>query len=136
MNKDEGKKILLCDNLSAYISPKALRLCDAHNVSFICLIPNSTHLLQPLDVGYFSSLKTAWRKVLDNYRNTSRGKKILALPKSLFAQLIRTTLENGETTVADNMKAGFRSCGIYPFSPQTVLNKLPTLLVQWKYKSR
>lgn len=50
------------------------------------------------------------------YRNTSKGKK---------AQLI-TTLRNGETTSADNDRAGFISCGLYPFPPQTVLNKLPT----------
>ncbi|CAB3250496.1 unnamed protein product [Arctia plantaginis] len=130
VDKDDGKKILLCDNLSAHISPKALRLCEAHNVAFICLIPNSTHLLQPLDVGYFSPLKTAWRKVLDSYRNTSRGKKVLALPKSLFAQLIKITLENIKVTSAENMKAGFRSCGLYPFSPQTVLSKLPTYTSQ------
>lgn len=54
--------------------------------------------------------------MLDAYRNTSKGKK---------AQLI-TTLRNGETTSADNDRAGFRSCGLYPFPPQTVLNKLPT----------
>ncbi|CAK1585151.1 unnamed protein product [Parnassius mnemosyne] len=125
VKKDEGKKILMCDNLSAHISPKALRLCAENNIAFICLIPNSTHLLQPLDVGYFSAVKSAWRKVLNDYRQTCRGKKVLALPKSLFAQLIKRTLQNGNANSSENLRAGFKSCGLYPLSPATVLNKLP-----------
>ncbi|CAK1598554.1 unnamed protein product [Parnassius mnemosyne] len=125
VDKQNGKKVLLCDNLSAHISPKALRLCSEHNITFICLLPNSTHLLQPLDVGYFSGLKTSWRKVLNDYRQTNKGKKVQALPKSLFAQLLKKSLNNIEGTSSDNVKAGFQSCGLQPFSPSTVLNKLP-----------
>lgn len=83
----DGKKILLCDNLSAHISPKALRLRNEHNITFNCLIPNSSHLLQPLYVGYFCSLKTAWRKVLNDYRQT-KGKMVQALPNSLFGRKV------------------------------------------------
>lgn len=130
VDKEDGKKVLLCDNLSAHISPKALRLCSEHNITFICLIPNSTHLLQPLDVGYFSGLKTAWRKVLNGYRQTSKGKKVQALPKPLFAQLLKKSLDSIEGTSSDNVKAGFRSCGLHPISASTVLSKLPTYTSQ------
>ncbi|XP_065684096.1 uncharacterized protein LOC136096591 [Hydra vulgaris] len=71
----EGKKVLICDNISGHISLKALNICEKHNITFICLVPNSTHLLQPLDVGYFSSLKADCRSVFNQWRKTSRGKK-------------------------------------------------------------
>nr|XP_047144582.1 uncharacterized protein LOC124818106 [Hydra vulgaris] len=89
----EGKKILICDNLSANISLKALNTCEKHNITFLCLVPNSTHLLQPLDVGYFSSLKADWRSVLNQWRKTSRGKKVNNLPKNLFTQLINVDIQ-------------------------------------------
>ncbi|CAH2109325.1 unnamed protein product [Euphydryas editha] len=70
LQQKEGKKVLLGDNLSSHITLKTLRLCHENNIAFVCLIPNSTHLLQPLDVSYFSSLKSNWRKVLVNWRKT------------------------------------------------------------------
>lgn len=124
-NKNEGKKILLCDNLSAHISLETLKLCQQHNIAFICLIPNSTHLLQPLDVSYFASLKSTWRKVLLEWRQTKDGKRCVALPKAVFSQLLKKTILQGESTASQNLSKGFSSTGIYPFNPQHVLNKLP-----------
>ncbi|XP_065684055.1 uncharacterized protein LOC136096567 [Hydra vulgaris] len=120
----EGKKVLICDNISAHISLKALNICEKHNVTLICLVPNSTHLLQPLDVGYFSSLKADWRSVLNHWRKTSRGKKVNNLPKNLFTQLIKSTLNVGKENLEHNLQAGFKATGIYPFVPEHVLSKL------------
>jgi len=41
---------LIGDNLSSHINVAVLELCQQHNVSFVALPPNSTHLTQPLDV--------------------------------------------------------------------------------------
>jgi hypothetical protein len=123
------KKVLLCDNLSAHISLKTLEICRENNISLICLVPNSTHLLQPLDVGYFSSLKANWRTVLNKWRQTARGKKMVNLPKNLFSQFVKATLQLGKDNDVQNMKAGFRATGIYPFNPEHVLDKLPKFTV-------
>ncbi|CAG9572954.1 unnamed protein product [Danaus chrysippus] len=109
----------------AHITVKALKLCEEHNIKFICLIPNSTHLLQPLDVGFFSSLKTAWRTVLRTWRLTQRGRKAISLPKNVFAQLLKLTLDQCESTAGLNLIAGFRKCGIHPVSRREVLQILP-----------
>lgn len=123
VNKRDGKKILFCDNLSAHISPRCMHLCVDNNIKFICLIPNSTYLLQPLDGVFFKTLKSTWKKVLGQYRKTSKM-QMVPLSKILFIRLIKITLRN-EEILSDHLKAGFRSCGLYPFSPRTVLNKLP-----------
>jgi hypothetical protein len=55
----EEVKVLVGDNLAAHLSPVVTNLCEEHNIRFIFLPENSTHLLQPLDVGVFGPLKRA-----------------------------------------------------------------------------
>ncbi|XP_065654821.1 uncharacterized protein LOC136081436 [Hydra vulgaris] len=63
IKKQTGKKALIGDNLSSHLSHKVIHSCEKHNIRFICLLPNSTHLLQPLDVAFFAPLKKAWRSI-------------------------------------------------------------------------
>jgi hypothetical protein len=49
----EGKKLLLVDNLSSHISMEVIDLCKECNIELVCLPPNSTDKMQPLDVGIF-----------------------------------------------------------------------------------
>jgi hypothetical protein len=48
--KRTGNKLLLGDNLASHISPTAIQACKANNISFLCLPPNSTDKLQPLEL--------------------------------------------------------------------------------------
>ena len=52
-----GKKMLIGDNLSSHFHPRVLTLAQEHDIEFVCLPPNSTHFLQPLDVAFFGTLK-------------------------------------------------------------------------------
>ncbi|KAJ4442019.1 hypothetical protein ANN_11883 [Periplaneta americana] len=92
--KQEGKKVLIGDNLSSHLNSRVLRLCGEHNIAFIALPPNSTHLLQPLDVAYFGPMKREWRKILDNWRNSSRGSRCITIPKEQFPSLLRKLLDS------------------------------------------
>lgn len=121
---NEEKKVLICDNLSSHISLSTLRLCEENKIS-ICLVPNSTHLLQPLDVAYFASLKTFWRQTLFDWRQTKDGKRCVALPKAVFSQLLKKTLALCENTSRQNLQKGFESTGMFPICRETVLKKLP-----------
>ncbi|CAG4941286.1 unnamed protein product [Parnassius apollo] len=112
---EPGNKAIIGDNLSSDISIKTLAQCEENDIKFICLIPNSTHLLQPLDVAYFSSLKTNWRSVLNNWRNTRRGKIATALPKNVFASLL----------AGKNIIAGSKETGLFPCDVNVPLEKLP-----------
>lgn len=55
---EEGKVVLLGDNLSSHFSSEVLQLCRDNNIAFVCLPKNSTHLTQPLDVAFYRPLKT------------------------------------------------------------------------------
>jgi len=58
-----GKKVLIGDNLSSHFTPTVLQLAAEYDILFVCLPPNATHLLQPLDVAFYRALKGYWRKV-------------------------------------------------------------------------
>jgi hypothetical protein len=58
------KYVLIGDNLSSHISVDVINTCKEKNFAFICLPPNSTDKLQPLDIGYFGPLKSHWRSML------------------------------------------------------------------------
>jgi len=66
--KLDGRKVIIGDNLSSHFSATVLKLASENDIQFVCLPPNSTHLLQPLDVAFYGPLKRMWRKVLDEWK--------------------------------------------------------------------
>ena len=44
LKRQEGKKVMIGDNLSSHISQQVLQKCEENNISFVALPPNSTHL--------------------------------------------------------------------------------------------
>ena len=62
-----GKKVIIGDNLNSHFCGTVLKMAQDNNVTFTCLPPNSTHLLQPLDVAFYGPLKRLWRQVLDEF---------------------------------------------------------------------
>lgn len=117
----EGPKAIIGDNLASHVSVQVLELCIKHNIKFLLLPPNSTHLCQPLDLAYFSPLKQAWRKLLQDYKSKCRG----AITKDVFPRKLKEVLAKIEKNSEANLKAGFAASGIYPLDPQRVLNRLP-----------
>ena len=59
--KQERKKVLIGENLSSHLTATVIKACKLHNIAFICLSPNATYHLQPLDVAYYGPLKKAWQ---------------------------------------------------------------------------
>ena len=62
-------------------------MCRENNIAFIPLVPNSTHLTQPLDVAVFRPMKDIWFSVLRKWRIESRSKG--SIPKQYFPALIK-----------------------------------------------
>lgn len=54
-------------------------------------MPNSTHLCQPLDVGFFHAMKQSWRSVLTEWK--SQNPRFGTVPKSRFPALLKKCLE-------------------------------------------
>lgn len=126
-HKQEGKKVLIGDNLSSHLSEKVIAACKEHNISFVCLVANATHLLQPLDVAFFAPLKKTWRMILTAWKKTPRGRRNNVLPKEDFSRLLAELMAKVlNETACQNLISGFGKCGISPFDPSVVYTKLPS----------
>ncbi|KAJ8933679.1 hypothetical protein NQ314_013867 [Rhamnusium bicolor] len=123
LNRQEGCKMLNGDNLTSHLNVEMIRQCELNNVRFIALPPNTTHLLQPLDVTYFRPMKGNWRQILNDWKNTAKGSRFSGVPKDIFPRLLKTLLTTGRRG-AENLKSGFRKCGICPLNRKVVLNRL------------
>ena len=121
-----GRKVMIGDNLSSHFSIRLLELSEQSNIAFVCLTPNSTHVLQPSDVAFFALLKRKWRIILDTWKSNQR-KRFQLLSKDAFPQLLKQLF----TDVCpfhepnENLKAGSKKCGLYPLNVQPVLQRPP-----------
>ena len=115
-----GKKAIIGDNLSSHFTEDVLNACRAHDIKFICLPPNSTHLTQPLDVAYYGPLKRQWREILTAYKRAHP--KNQTVTKNYFPALLKQLCDQIDNS---NLVAGFKKTGITPLDRSQVLQRLP-----------
>lgn len=125
LNQD-GKVVLIGDNLSSHFCPEVFKLCEENSIVFVCLPKNSTHLTQPLDVAFFRPLKTYWRAILDHWK-TRKQKTSQTVTKESFPRLLNTLYSNitKENVKAGQLVSGFKKSGIVPFNPVAVISRIP-----------
>ena len=66
--------LLLLDGHTSHYNPSFLKLAAEQGIIVFCLPPHTTHLLQPLDNGVFSSLKNHWGKECQRFLAKNLGK--------------------------------------------------------------
>ncbi|XP_008178159.1 uncharacterized protein LOC103307706 [Acyrthosiphon pisum] len=54
--------VVFLDGHSSHLSLRLSKFCRENGLILITLYPNSTHILQPLDVAVFGPLKSSWKK--------------------------------------------------------------------------
>jgi hypothetical protein len=69
--------------LLSHLTMDFIEYCDQHKILLAVLPPHATHTLQPLDVGMFGPLSTAYSTELSNYLYRSHG--ILPVQKGDFS---------------------------------------------------
>jgi hypothetical protein len=120
-SKDRTKgiyRLLILDGHESHDSFDFKQFCQRNNIITLCMPPYSSHLLQPLDVGCFASLKKAYRNQVENLiRN-----HINYITKLEFLPVFRAAFETVITK--DNVCGGFRGTGIIPYDPEVVLSQL------------
>ena len=81
-----GPTVMLCDGRYSHLGLSLILKPMKVGIHLVCLPPNTTHILQPLDVGVFWPVKSAWRKVLKLYRRRNRAENVT---KNVFPGLIK-----------------------------------------------
>ena len=110
--------LLLMDGHATHINIDVIDLARENDVHLLCLPSHTTHLLQPLDVGVFKSLKNAYSKVCKKYLASNPGRVITT---DIIASLLGQAWPESVTPV--NIMGGFHKCGIFPLNPGAVSDR-------------
>lgn len=110
---------LILDGHGSHLTIDVIDLAREHNVILYCLPPHTTHLLQPLDVAVFRSLKAYFSKLCGQVKLLTLGtSKVVNVSRKNFTAIFRVAFE--ACMGMQVIKNGFRKCGIYPFSPEAI----------------
>lgn len=96
-----------------------LEYCEKHKILLAVYPPHSTHTLQPLDVGCFKPLSSAYTRELINYLHNSQG--CVAIKKGDFFSLFWRAWTSSLTPSI--ILSSFEATGIQPFNPNVILDK-------------
>jgi len=110
----ENPVLLIYDGHSSHVDLKLIDTAIKNNVTIMLLPPHSSHLLQPLDLAIFKSIKNEWDKILCCWCRNHQGQK---LPKSELSKIICNIWTKLDPQIIKN---GFRKSGIYPFNRSVV----------------
>ena len=108
--------ILYLDNHSSHINIPLVHFCREKKIEIIAPPPNSTHIMQPLDIAYFHPLKEVWKKTVPQWKNESGFEQ---LKKENFPKVLRLTLDNFKNEKAI-IVSGFKASGLAPFNRNAV----------------
>ena len=104
-----GTVVLFFDGHHSHLSVELIATCKENNIWLYCLPPNTTHVLQPLDVGVFGPTKAAWKSIMKTYKVQTRA---ACVSKEVFPCLLNTLCS--KAFKPSHFQSAFRECGLYP----------------------
>ncbi|XP_052232365.1 uncharacterized protein LOC127845476 [Dreissena polymorpha] len=121
INARQVKKpvLLLIDGHSTHITMKASDTCLENGIELYCLLEHSSHLIQPLDLRFFGTLKAAWRQSVRDWQTHNVGQFVT---KQNFARVFKQAWT--ASTTVDAAVKGFHESGLFPFDPTKVMHSM------------
>ena len=77
--------ILFFDGHTSHVGEDSVVSCHENNIILYCLLANATHLIQPMDVGFFSPFKDMFT---DSVLEWQRNHLYKALTKTEFHEVL------------------------------------------------
>jgi 4-hydroxybenzoate polyprenyltransferase len=113
-------RLLILDGHGSHETTEFMWECYLHNVRLLFLPPHTSHVLQPLDLAVFSSLKNSYRKQVGLLSlltdSTPIGKR------NFLRCYYRARIE---ALTARNIRAGWQASGLWPInSAKPLMNRL------------
>jgi hypothetical protein len=108
----ERKVLLLLDNHTSHVTLESLELCRQNGITMLSIPPHTSHRMQPLDVSFYSPLKSGFRRECDLYM---RSANLLKITPYEIAGLFNKAY--CKTATMTNAVAGFKDTGIHPLNP-------------------
>jgi len=116
--------LLLCDGHDSHISAEFVCYCIQHGIFLHLLLPHSSHLLQPLDVGCFGPLKKVVSARLDQLLRVG----VHRLEKREWVEAYVEARE--AALIPDNIQGGWWGAGLVPLNRVPVTHSLPTVIMR------
>lgn len=69
-------------------------------------------------------MKVAWRSILNSYKESEAGVKHTVLQKQHFPRFLKSLMDALLPNYKENLKSGFRKCGIQPCEVDELLKRL------------
>lgn len=107
--------VLFLDGHTSHISLPLTTFCKEKGIVLVALLPNSTHVLQPLDVAVFRPIKGTWRDIVREFRLKHNYAK---LKRTDFSAEVQKCFD--KSLKPETIKNGFKCCGIYPFDKKNI----------------
>jgi 4-hydroxybenzoate polyprenyltransferase len=102
-------RLLILDGHGSHETTDFMYLCYQHNIHLLFLLPHTSHVLQPLDLSVFSSLKSHYRTTVSPLALSTDSSPV---GKQNF--LACYTRARQEALSAKIIKAGWKATGLWP----------------------
>jgi hypothetical protein len=123
--KAGGKsRLLICDGHESHVSGRFAAYCFQHNIVLFLLVPHSSHLLQPLDIGVFGPLKKAVSASLEKLIRVGVNRLEKAEWVDKYAE------GRVHALTKSNIQGGWRGAGLVPLCRQRVIRFLPEVILK------
>ena len=104
----EKPVLLTFDGHNSHLTYNTVKAAMDNDIVILCLPPNTSHALQPLDVGVFRAVKVSWKRILNKWFTESC---MTAVDKAVFPTLLARLWQQLDPMHAIN---AFRGAGLYP----------------------
>lgn len=104
--------ILFIDGHTSHLTLHTSQFCVENKIILVALLPNATHLLQPMDVSVFRTLKSGWKETVKNWRIENMRDPVLK--KRHFSPLLKKCID--DRVRGEVLQNGFRKCGLHPWN--------------------
>jgi hypothetical protein len=115
-------RLLILDGHKSHTTIEFMMKCTANKIIPYYLIPHASHILQPLDLTVFSSLKRKYRAIINQH---SYLDELAPIKKQSFLEQYQKA--RAQSMTVHNIQAGFTAAGIDPWCPRKPLSS-PFLL--------
>lgn len=107
--------MLLMDGHASHIQLEVIEMARNNDIHILLFPPHTTNYYQPLDVGVFKSLKSAFSS---ECTKLMRKNKIKSINRYHISQVLTPAWTKSVTPA--NIQGGFRGAGVWPLNPDAV----------------
>lgn len=107
--------IITFDNHPSHLNVALFKWCKARGVELVTFPPNTTHILQPADVGVFGPAKSGWKVAINKWKRENQGQ---SLNEVSFMKVLADM--NKVVMKTDTIKNSFKATGLYPLNIENV----------------